>query len=254
MQNGIRIQKVLSAKGILSRRKTEEAIRQKRINVNGRPAKIGQHINPKKDLVTLDGKRLEISDRVEKVYIMLNKPRGYITTTSDSFGRKTVMDLVKDCPERVFPVGRLDMNSEGLLLLTNDGDFANNIMHPSGEVDKVYRVTVREEITEEQLIELSTGIKLDDGYVTPAMFIHVLEKSPSRSVLIFTISEGRNRIIRKMCAAVGLEVIRLKRTSIGPIKLGMLQPGKYRELKPSEINAIKGSVRKARRRSRTKGD
>lgn len=252
MQSGIRIQKVLSSYGILSRRKAEEAIKQKRITVNGELATLGQPIDTRRDIVTLDGKRI-LFEKNEKLYIMLNKPRGYVTTTDDQHGRKTVIDLLPKDFERVYPIGRLDMNSEGLLLLTNDGNFANNIMHPSGEVPKTYRVTIRGDVTEDQLVQLSVGVILDDGYKTQPATVHVITKEPNRTVLQFTVFEGRNRLIRRMCEAVHLELIRLKRTSIGPVKLGMLQPGKYRDLTTSEVKAIKASVKKAQNRSNHQG-
>lgn len=245
----IRIQKVLSDNGIMSRRKAEAAVEQGRITVNGHKATIGQKINPKKDIIAIDGVRVEINTRgSRKIYMILNKPRGYVTTTQDEQGRKCVMDLVADAPERVYPVGRLDRNSEGLLIMTNDGELANDIMHPSGHVSKTYRVTVHSEISEQQIIDLSTGIMLDNKMTSPAV-IHVLSREPGRGVLQVTIHEGRNRQVRRMCEAVGFEVARLKRTSIGPIRLGMLPPGKWRELKPAEIIALKGSVQKAKRRS-----
>ena len=178
-------------------------------------------------------------------YIMLHKPRGYVTTMNDEQGRKCVTELVSDIPERVYPVGRLDKNSEGLLLLTNDGSFANDIMHPSRHVSKTYRVTVRPDINDDQLVALASGVEID-GRKTSECSVVVLDKVPGRVVLQMTIHEGRNRQIRKMCEAVGLEVARLKRTSIGPLKLGMLKPGEYRELKPDELRAIRTAVTKGK--------
>ena len=174
---------------------------------------------------------------------MLNKPRGYITTTKDEHNRKCVTDLITDIPERVYPIGRLDKDSEGMLLLTNDGKFANDIMHPSKHVSKTYRVTVRPDINDEQLIKLASGVVID-GRKTAECSVIVLDKQPGRVVLQMTIHEGRNRQIRKMCEAVGLEVARLKRNSIGPLKLGTLRPGEYRELKPDELRAIRTAITK----------
>jgi 23S rRNA pseudouridine2605 synthase len=205
----IRIQKVLSDHGILSRRKAEEAILQNRVQVNGRPAEIGQKIDPRRDTVTVDGVRQEISVRDKKIYIMLNKPRGYVTTTSDEQGRHCVTELVADAPAKVYPVGRLDKLSEGLLLLTNDGAFANDVMHPRGHVSKSYRVTVRPDITEDMLIKLASGVELDGKLTLPAK-VHVLSREPGRTVLLLTIFEGRNRQVRRMCEAIGLEVARLR--------------------------------------------
>jgi 23S rRNA pseudouridine2605 synthase len=244
----VRIQKALSDNGILSRRKAEDAIRGGRVKVNGRPAEIGQKINPRRDIIMLDGESIRLSARKRGVYIMLNKPRGYVTTTSDELGRSCVTELVVDAPDKVYPVGRLDRNSEGLLLFTNDGDFANTIMHPSSNISKTYRATVRPDITEKQLVELSSGVVIDGAKTLPAA-VHVLEREPGRVVLQITIHEGRNRQIRKMCEAVGLTVAMLKRISIGPVKLGMLKPGEWRELKAEELNGLRGAAAKAGRKT-----
>lgn len=238
-----RIQKVLSDNGVLSRRKTEEAILHGRITVNGRPAKIGQSIDPRRDVVTLDGERLYFQKKKHNVYLMLNKPRGYVTTTNDDLGRRCVAELVENAPERVYPVGRLDRNSEGLLLFTNDGAFANAMMHPSNRITKTYRVTIRPDITDEQAAKLAAGVELDGKMTLPATVL-VLQKQEGRVVLQMTISEGRNRQIRRMCEAVGLEVARLKRVSVGPLKLGMLPPGEWRELRPAELIALRNAVKK----------
>lgn len=242
MEKGTRIQKVLSEQGIVSRRKAEEWIEQGKIKVNGRPASLGQKINPNRDVVTIDGERVYFQKSSQKYYIMLHKPRGYVTTMSDELGRKCVAELVEDVPERVYPIGRLDKDSEGMLLFTNDGDFANLIMHPSHHVSKTYRVTVRPDISDAQVIQLSTGVVIDGKKTSPA-HVTVLEKAPGRVVLQVVIYEGRNRQVRKMCEAVGLEVARLKRTAIGPLKLGMLAPGKWRELRPGEIGMIRNAVK-----------
>ncbi len=242
MEKGTRIQKVLSEQGIVSRRKAEEWIEQGKIKVNGRPASLGQKINPNRDVVTIDGERVYFQKSSQKYYIMLYKPRGYVTTMSDELGRKCVAELVEDVPERVYPIGRLDKDSEGMLLFTNDGDFANLIMHPSHHVSKTYRVTVRPDISDAQVIQLSTGVVIDGKKTSPA-HVTVLEKAPGRVVLQVVIYEGRNRQVRKMCEAVGLEVARLKRTAIGPLKLGMLAPGKWRELRPGEIGMIRNAVK-----------
>jgi len=244
MSNETRIQKVLSENGIASRRKAEELIQQGRIQVNGHPAVLGQKINPYRDVVTVNHERIYLNQKARKVYIMLNKPRGYVTTMSDELGRRCVKELVEDAPERVYPIGRLDKDSEGLLLMTNDGEFANLIMHPSHHVNKTYRVTVRPSVSDEQLITLSSGVEID-GHMTAPAVVHVLDKEPGRVVLQITIHEGRNRQIRKMCEAVGLEVARLKRTTVGPLKLGMLQPGEWRELKPTEVGMLRNAVKTA---------
>ena len=244
MEKGTRIQKVLSEQGIASRRKAEEWIQQGKVKVNGRPAELGQKINPNRDLVTIDGDRVYFQKSNAKYYIMLHKPRGYVTTMNDELGRRCVAELVEDVPERVYPIGRLDKDSEGLLLFTNDGEFANMIMHPSHHVSKTYRVTVRPDISDAQIIQLSTGVVIDGKKTAPAT-VTVLEKAPGRVVVQIVIYEGRNRQVRKMCEAVGLEVARLKRTAVGPLKLGMLAPGKWRELRPGEIGMLRNAVRSA---------
>ncbi len=238
---GVRIQKVLSDNGILSRRKAEDAIREGRVKINGHPALIGQKVNPRRDVIAVDGEAVRINAKKRGLYIMLNKPRGYVTTTSDELGRANVTELLANAPEKVYPVGRLDKNSEGLLLFTNDGDFANTIMHPRNNISKTYRATVRPDIGEEQLIKLSSGVVIDGHKTLPAA-VHVLEREPGRVVLQITIHEGRNRQIRKMCEAVGLTVARLKRVSVGPVKLGMLKPGDWRELTAEELRGLRGAA------------
>lgn len=237
-----RIQKVLSDQGILSRRKAEEYIAAGRITVNGHPAKVGHPINPRRDIIAIDGVRVQFARKKQNVYLALNKPRGYVTTTSDELGRKCITDLVADMPEKVYPVGRLDKLSEGIILMTNDGNFANMVMHPSHNIKKTYRATVRGNVTEEQVIKLSTGLDIGNGERTAPASVLVLEKSPQRTVLQITIEEGKNRQIRRMCEAVNLEVARLRRTTVGPVKLGMLQPGKWRELTPAEVAAVKNAA------------
>ncbi|MDE6500630.1 MAG: rRNA pseudouridine synthase [Ruminococcus sp.] len=238
----IRIQKMIADSGYCSRRKAEEMIVQGRVKVNGRPVKLGDKCGFK-DIVTVDGERLYMQRKKNLVYIMLNKPRGYVTTVSDELDRRCVMDLIGDVEERVYPVGRLDRNSEGLLLFTNDGDFANSIMHPSRHISKTYRVTVRPDISDEQLVKLSEGVDIDGKKTLPATVV-VKEKEQGRVVLLITIREGRNRQIRKMCEAVGLEVARLRRISIGPLKLGMLKPGTWRELTAEELRALRNAIGK----------
>ena len=241
--NGIRIQKVLSENGVMSRRKAEEAIAQGRVTVNGHPAQPGNPVDPARAVIAIDGVRVQLRKKKQNVYIMLHKPRGFVTTTSDELGRRCVTDLVKDAPAHVYPVGRLDRNSEGLLLLTNDGAFANLVMHPSNHISKTYRVTVRPDVSDEQAAKMSAGVMLDGRMTLPATVL-VLEKQGGRVVLQITIQEGRNRQVRRMCEAVGLEVARLKRTSVGPLKLGMLQPGQWRELRPGEVAALRNAASK----------
>ncbi len=246
-----RIQKVMAEQGLCSRRAAEQIIEEGRVKVNGHPVKLGDKMDPHQDILSVDGQRVYIERKREFYYYMLNKPRGFVTTTSDELGRKTVMDLMKDVPVRVFPVGRLDKDSEGLLLLTNDGSFANLMMHPSHGVSKLYRVTVRPRATEEQVVALSKGVTLDDGTVTQPAVINVVVDEPERTVMEMTIREGKNREIRRMCEAVGLEVIRLRRNAMGAVKLGMLQPGEYRELAKSELNALRAAAQRGVGRART---
>lgn len=238
----IRIQKMIADSGYCSRRKAEELISQHRVKLNGRPVKLGDKCGFK-DLITIDGERIYMPRKKNLVYLMMNKPRGYVTTVSDELDRRCVMDLLEDVEERVYPVGRLDRNSEGLLLFTNDGNFANDIMHPSRHISKTYRVTVRPDINDEQLVQLSEGVEIDGKMTLPATVV-VKDKEPGRVVMLITIKEGRNRQIRKMCEAVGLEVARLRRVSIGPLRLGMLKPGTYRDLTPEELRAIRTAIGK----------
>ncbi len=236
----IRLQKILSDSGICSRRKAEELIKQGQVKVNGHVASLGDKANDK-DVIMVSGERVRYTKKRRKYYIMLNKPRGYVTTMSDELDRRCVTELLTGIDERVYPVGRLDRNSEGLLLFTNDGKFANDIMHPSRHISKTYRVTVHSKITDEQVIRLTDGIMLDGKMTLPAS-VSVEVDSAERSVMRITIREGRNRQVRRMCEAVGLEVVRLRRTSIGPVKLGMLKPGTWRELTAEEVRAMRNAV------------
>lgn len=241
--NKIRLQKHLSECGIASRRKAEELIAAGKVKINGHIAEIGAKVDPKRDKVTVRGKAVVPVN--EKVYIMLNKPRGFVTTMSDELGRKTVSDLVADAGNRIFPVGRLDRDSEGLLIMTNDGDFANKLTHPSSHVNKTYRVTVKGVAEEEQLLRMKEGIVLD-GRKTIPCDCFVAERKPDRTVLIFVLNEGRNRQIRRMCEEVGLEVLRLKRTEIAGVKLGMLPQGKWRPLNEKEMRRLTNITQKGR--------
>ena len=233
--NRIRLQKYMSENGIASRRKSEEMIEAGKVKVNGRVASLGDKVDPIRDKIVVSGKRVVRTKT--KMYIMLHKPRGFVTTMSDELGRKCVSELVEDAGVRLFPVGRLDRNSEGLLLMTNDGAFSNMLTHPSRHVSKVYRVTVREKVTEDQLAKLTEGIMLD-GTKTLPCDVHIIDKGENRTVLNVVLYEGRNRQIRRMCESVGLTVIRLKRTEIAGVRLGMLPQGKWRELNEKEMQHL----------------
>ena len=233
--NKIRLQKFLSEAGVASRRKAEEMIRNGMVKVNGTVAHIGDSVDPKKDTVVVKGKKVRKESNLR--YILLNKPRGYVTTTDDDLGRKCVLELVRDVKERIYPVGRLDRVSEGALIMTNDGAFANAMMHPSRHVPKTYRVTVRPAITAEQVDMLSTGIDLDGRMTAPAD-VRIISKEEDRAVLEIVLYEGRNRQIRRMCEAVSLEVARLRRIAVGSVKLGMLQTGEWRDLTPAEVESL----------------
>ena len=226
-----RIQKILSAAGLCSRRQAEQYIAEGRVTVNGVTASLGEQANPDIDQIMLDG--TPISRAPNKLYLMLNKPRGYVTTLSDEKGRHTVAELVRDCGERVYPVGRLDMDSDGLLILTNDGEFAHRLTHPSHEMDKEYLVTVGGELSgcEGKLAALTT---LEDGSpIVPAQ-VRVVKREAGRWVLSVVIHQGLNRQIRRMCAMVGLKVLRLQRVREGTVYLGNLAQGKWRILTQEE--------------------
>jgi 23S rRNA pseudouridine2605 synthase len=230
-----RIQKILSAYGIASRRKAEEMILNGRIYCNGKQCVLGDVADPNSDEILIDGKPLP--DLGERCYIMLNKPRGFVTTLSDEKGRKNAAQLVADCGRRVYPVGRLDMDSEGLLLLTNDGAFANNLMHPKHQVEKTYRVTVLE-YEEEKLQKLQLPVVLD-GYQIKKPLVELESVTGNKARILVTIHEGRNRQVRRMCAIAGLTVIRLERIREGGLLLGDLPKGKWRYLTQEEVDSLK---------------
>lgn len=229
-----RLQKILSARGVASRRKAEELIAQGRVTCNGVTAKLGDSADPQTDVITLDGRPLP--SQTDHVYIMLNKPRGFVTTLSDEKGRRDVSELVADCGVRVYPVGRLDMDSEGLLLMTNDGEFANHLMHPKQEVEKTYHVWVQG-YTEgaEELLRRPITI---DGYTIRPPKAQLQWAQDGRAKLTVVIHEGRNRQIRRMCQAAGIAVTRLCRVAEGTVKLGNLPLGKWRHLTAEEVAAL----------------
>lgn len=230
-----RLQKILSARGLCSRRTAEEWICAGRVCVNGIPARLGESADPDLDTILVDGKRLPVQDQL--IYIMLHKPRGYVTTLSDEKGRPNAAQLVADCGTRVYPVGRLDMDSEGLLLFTNDGDLSNRIMHPKHQVDKVYSVMVSG-YSQQGLEILKRPITLD-GYTIRPPKVCLLRQNGSNAQFKITIHEGRNRQIRRMCGNAGMEVTRLVRIQEGSLHLADLPAGKWRFLSQEEILELK---------------
>lgn len=229
----IRLNKYIAECGICSRRKADILIESGKVLVNDIVIKdLGVKIDDTKDQVKVDGKTISKEDKF--VYIMLNKPKGYVTTNSEQFGRKSVLDLI-DTDYRIFPIGRLDMYTEGLLLLTNDGEFANKLMHPKNKVEKTYIANVKGNITEEKIENLRNGVDIG-GYITKPAKVRIISKD--KNEIEIKISEGKNRQVRKMCEAVGLKVINLKRISIGKLNLGNLKIGEYRYLNKNEIDKI----------------
>lgn len=230
----MRLQKFLAICGIASRRKAEEIIKSGRVSLNGNTVtEMGIIVDENRDEVLLDGVR--IFPEEQKRYIILNKPRGYVTTACDQFDRKTVMDLVKEIPERIYPVGRLDYDTEGLLIMTNDGDFANSIAHPKHQIDKIYIAKV---VGAFDLIKANTlrkGVEIDGQKTSPAK-IKILKETPSYCEVRVIIHEGRNRQVRKMFEAVGCHVLDLKRICVGKFSLGSLPVGSWREFNPDELS------------------
>lgn len=231
-----RLQKILSARGVCSRRKAEAYILAGRVSVNGVTACLGDSADPDQDEICLDGKPLP--SKSEYVYMMLHKPRGYVTTLSDEKGRKNAAELVADCGTRVYPVGRLDMDSEGLLIFTNDGEFANSLMHPKHEVNKTYHVTV-DNYTPEKLGKLCQPVTLDGYRIRKPEAVLLRTFGDGQAVLSVTIHEGRNRQIRRMCDMAGMKVTRLVRVSEGSLMLGNLKSGRWRYLTNEEIEALR---------------
>ncbi|MDY3780621.1 MAG: pseudouridine synthase [Candidatus Faecousia sp.] len=230
-----RLQKILSARGLCSRRESEKWILAGRVMVNGTEAHLGDTADPDTDAILVDGKPLPERDGF--VYLMLHKPRGYVTTLSDEKGRANVSSLVADCGVRVYPVGRLDMDSEGLLLFTNDGEFANRLMHPSHQVEKTYGVLVTGFAPGKE--ELLARPVVLDGYRIRPPKVRLLEAKGDRAQILVTIHEGRNRQVRRMCENAGLRVLRLKRMEEGGVRLGTLPEGKWRYLTEEEVEKLK---------------
>ena len=240
---GVRLQKVLAAAGVASRRASEILIEEGRVEVNGRVVvEQGMRVDPERDVVRVDGSRIPPPRR--HMYIVLNKPRGVVSTMDDPEGRRTLSDLLvgkvpgrRSANDRLFHVGRLDTETEGLLILTNDGDFAQRLAHPSYEVPKTYLAEVAGVVTPQTLKRLRTGVTLDDGPVNP-IAVKVVSTAPDKSLVKITLREGRNRIVRRTMEAVGHPVRRLSRTGIGPVRLGSLKVGDFRELTRDELGGL----------------
>jgi len=233
----MRLQKYLALSGVASRRNSEKLIAEGHVAVNGKViTEMGVQVE-ETDLVTVDGKAVTIQE--EKHYIAYYKPIGEVTTVSDPEGRATVMDKFRDYPVRLYPVGRLDYDSEGLLLLTNDGDMMNSLLHPSHEVDKTYLARVSNQVSDESIRRLRAGVKLDDGRMTSPAKVRFLKQETFATVLLVTIHEGRYRQVRRMFTAIGHEVVQLKRVGFGPIMLGDLPRGQWRRLTDAEVKKLK---------------
>ena len=239
---GVRLQKVIAQAGVASRRKAEQLIAQGRVTVNGQPVTtMGTTIDPAVDLVVVEGRRLP--RHAPLLYVLLHKPRGYLTTCDDEQGRPTVFDLLKRQPVRLFPVGRLDVNSEGLLLLTNDGRLANHLLHPRYRIPRVYLVKIQGVLTDEEVAQLRQGVLLDDGKTLPAR-VQVMQQAEKSCWLRLTLYEGRHREIHRMLQRCGGYTIkRLQRVAMGPLTLAGLSSGSYRMLQPFEITRLKQTCR-----------
>jgi 23S rRNA pseudouridine2605 synthase len=235
----IRLQRFMAQSGVASRRKSEELITAGRVRVNGQVVtELGTKVDPRRDKVTVGGRPLAVE---EHVYVLLNKPKGYVTTRSDPEGRPTVMELLKGVEARVYPVGRLDFNTEGVLILTNDGDLAHGLMHPSREVEKVYRVKLRGVIDNAQIAELRAGVTLDDGARTAPAKVALVGTTEGghNSWLEISIHEGKNRQIHRMAEALGFQVAKLERVRYAGLEAGTVKPGRWRPLVEREVEALR---------------
>jgi 23S rRNA pseudouridine2605 synthase len=238
----VRLQAFLARSGVApSRRKAEALISAGRVKVNGHTALLGESAVPT-DRVLLDDQPVELPE--VHVYLVLNKPVGYLTTLKDDRGRPTVAELMPEDVPGLVPVGRLDADTTGLLLLTNDGRFAHRVAHPSSEIEKEYELTFENPVPEDRLAVLASGPELEDGKMLPPKLTRLRRRTPEKTALNITIHEGRNRIIRRACAAVGLTLLSLKRVRVGPVKLGNLPEGRYRELTEKELNILENNRRR----------
>ena len=241
----MRLQKFLADAGVASRRACEKIIAEGRVSVNGQLASVGQSVEPGADHVLLDGK--PVSAEAERVVVLLYKPRGVVSTSDDPEGRKTVQTFVTDIPQRLFNVGRLDVNSEGLLVMTNDGELAYRLTHPKFRVEKTYYAVVDGQLSASEIARLCNGVELDDGMTAPARVMHVRPTQNGDTSFSITIHEGRNRQIRRMAEAVGHRTLRLKREQFGPLTLGELHPGERRILSKAEMEELDRLLEKAGR-------
>ncbi|MFD1427804.1 23S rRNA pseudouridine2605 synthase [Kroppenstedtia sanguinis] len=231
-----RLQKVMARAGVASRRKSEEWILSGKVRVNGETVtQLGTRVDPERDRIEVEGRLIQSE---QKRYFIFYKPRGVITSLSDPEGRPVVVDWFRDVDERVYPVGRLDYDTEGLLLLTNDGELAHGLVHPRHEVDKIYQVTVEGTPAKKSLLRLETGVKLSDGWTAPAK-VRMLRREKGQACLEITLHEGRNRQVRRMCEAVGHPVVHLVRVQLAFLTLSGLQPGEHRELSRAEVQGLK---------------
>lgn len=235
-----RLQKFMAEAGVASRRACEELIRQGRVTVNGETASLGRSVEPEQDRVELDGKPVQKEQR--RTVILLYKPRGVVSTSSDPEGRRTVQDYFREIPERLYNVGRLDLNSEGLLLMTNDGALANRLTHPRYGVEKTYYAVCDGRLTASEAARLTNGVELEDGVTAPARVDAVRMTQRGDTSFLITIHEGRNRQIRRMLEAVGHRTLRLKRERFGPLSLGTLAPGEWRKLSDEEIKKLENAL------------
>ncbi len=232
----MRLQRFLATAGVASRRRAELLILAGRVAVNGQTIKeLGSTIDPERDVVVVDGERIETE---KKVYVLLNKPRGYLSAVTDSRGRPTVSELTADLPARLYPIGRLDLDTEGVLLMTNDGELCHHLTHPSFGVDKTYHVEVRGRPSKDSLRRLEKGVRIDNSKTSPAK-VRLLGAKGTHSQIEIIVHEGRKRQIKKMCEVVGHTVVSLKRVQFAGIRLGRLKPGAYRLLSPSETAGLK---------------
>ena len=231
-----RLHKVLSRAGVASRRAAEKLIAEGHVSVDGKTVReLGTKVDAERADIRVDGRKIKLN--VEKIYVMLNKPRRVLSAVSDDRGRQTVIDLIDDVDERIFPIGRLDYNTEGLLLLTNDGELTNGLLHPRFEIDKTYRAVIKGRVDEERLDRLRVGIKLEDGITAPAL-VQTLAIEDGETLIEITIHEGRNRQVRRMFSAIGYNIKRLRRVSFAGLKLGDLKVGAHRLLNKREVEAL----------------